>query len=161
MAKNNLFDQNHYRPNYFFPLSDTMDLRHQSSIMCYHNRGRTHTRGLQRNEETPYQPQCHWNGINKFQKSFDDIRILDVSVTDVSATKCRRNVLQKAKIVRSRSENNIMWFICCICTLALTVAKNQLPLRTLRDLCSRLIFAPVRPRLARWKHTRPQGAAGH
>ena len=39
--------------------------------------------------------------------------------------------------------------------------KDQLPQRSLRDLGSRLVFAPVRPRLARWEYKRPQGAAGH
>ena len=39
--------------------------------------------------------------------------------------------------------------------------KDQLSLRSLRYLCSRYVFAPVRPRLARWEHKRPQGAAGH
>ena len=39
--------------------------------------------------------------------------------------------------------------------------KDQLPLRSLRDLRSRWVFAPVRPRLARWDYKRPQGAAGH
>ena len=37
--------------------------------------------------------------------------------------------------------------------------KDQLPLLSLRDLDSRQVFAPVRPRLVRWKHLRPQGAA--
>ena len=36
--------------------------------------------------------------------------------------------------------------------------KAQLTLRSLRDLCSRLVFAPVRPRLARCKHKLHQGA---
>ena len=39
--------------------------------------------------------------------------------------------------------------------------KDQLPLRSLRDLRSRWVFAPDRPRLARWEYKRPQGAAGH
>ena len=39
--------------------------------------------------------------------------------------------------------------------------KDQLTLRLLRDLRSRYVFAPVRPRLARWENKRPQGAAGH
>ena len=39
--------------------------------------------------------------------------------------------------------------------------KDQLPLRSLRDLRSRYVFAPGRPRLARWEYKRPQGAAGH
>ena len=39
--------------------------------------------------------------------------------------------------------------------------KDQLSLRSLRDLRSRYVFAPVRPRLARWEHRRPQGGAGH
>ena len=39
--------------------------------------------------------------------------------------------------------------------------KDQLPLRSLRNLRSRLVFAPVRSRLARWEYKRPQGAAGH
>ena len=39
--------------------------------------------------------------------------------------------------------------------------KDQLPLRSLRDLRSRYVFAPVRPRLARWEYKQPQGAAGH
>ena len=39
--------------------------------------------------------------------------------------------------------------------------KDQLPLRLLRDLRSRLVFALVQPRLARWEYKRPQGAAGH
>ena len=39
--------------------------------------------------------------------------------------------------------------------------KDQLPLRSLRDLRSRWVFAPFRPRLARWEHKRPQGAAWH
>ena len=39
--------------------------------------------------------------------------------------------------------------------------KDQLPLRSLRDLRSPYVFAPVRPRLARWENKRPQGAAGH
>ena len=56
---------------------------------------------------------------------------------------------------------NIMWGIPDVYTLALTVAKNQLPLRSLRDHRSRKVFAHVRPRLARWEHKRPQGAAGH
>ena len=38
--------------------------------------------------------------------------------------------------------------------------KDQLPLRSLRDLRSRYVFAPARPRLARWEYKRPQGAAG-
>ena len=38
--------------------------------------------------------------------------------------------------------------------------KDELTLRSLRDLGSRWVFAPVRPRLARWEHRRPQGAAG-
>ena len=38
--------------------------------------------------------------------------------------------------------------------------KDQLPLRSLRDLRSPLVFAPVRPRL-RWEYKWPQGAAGH
>ena len=38
--------------------------------------------------------------------------------------------------------------------------KDQLPLRSLRDLCSRSVCAPVRPRLASWEHKRPQGAGG-
>ena len=37
--------------------------------------------------------------------------------------------------------------------------KDQLPLRSLRDLRSRYVFAPVRPCLARWEHRRPQGAS--
>ena len=41
--------------------------------------------------------------------------------------------------------------------LALTVAKTS----SHYDLRSRYVFAPVRPRLARWEHKRPQGAAGH
>ena len=40
-------------------------------------------------------------------------------------------------------------------------SKDQLPIRSLRDLRSRKVFAPVRPRLARWEYKRPQGAAGH
>ena len=39
--------------------------------------------------------------------------------------------------------------------------KDQLQLRSLRDLRYRLVFAPVQPRLARWEHKRPQRAAGH
>ena len=38
--------------------------------------------------------------------------------------------------------------------------KDQVPLRSLRDLRSRLVFAPVRPRIARWEHKRPQAAVG-
>ena len=38
--------------------------------------------------------------------------------------------------------------------------KDQLPLRSLRDLRSRDAFAPVRPSLARWEYKRPQGTAG-
>ena len=34
--------------------------------------------------------------------------------------------------------------------------RDQLPLRSLRHLRSRWVFAPVRPRLARWEHNRPQ-----
>ena len=34
--------------------------------------------------------------------------------------------------------------------------KGQLPLRWLRDLRSRLVFAPVRPGLARWEYKRPR-----
>ena len=36
--------------------------------------------------------------------------------------------------------------------------KDQLPLRSLRDLRSRYVFAPVRPRLARWEYKRPLGS---
>ena len=39
--------------------------------------------------------------------------------------------------------------------------KDQLPLRSLRDLRSRKIFAAVRPHLATWEHKRPQEAAEH
>ena len=39
--------------------------------------------------------------------------------------------------------------------------KDQLPLRSLRDPHSRQVFAPVRPRLARWEQKRHPGAAGH
>ena len=39
--------------------------------------------------------------------------------------------------------------------------KDLLPLRSLRDFRSRLVFTPVRPRLARSEHKRPQWAAGH
>ena len=38
--------------------------------------------------------------------------------------------------------------------------KDQIQLRSLRDLRSPWVFAPVRLRLARWEHKRPQGAAG-
>ena len=36
--------------------------------------------------------------------------------------------------------------------------KDQLPLRSLRDFRSRWVFAPVRPRLARWEYTHPRDA---
>ena len=56
----------------------------------------------------------------------------------------------------------IMWGICDVCTLALTVAKTSSHYdrfaTSVRDLP---FFAPVRPRLARWEYKRPQGAAGH
>ena len=39
--------------------------------------------------------------------------------------------------------------------------KDQLPLRLLRDLRSRWVFAPVPPRLAKWEHMQPQRGAGH
>ena len=39
--------------------------------------------------------------------------------------------------------------------------KDQLPLRSLRDLRSRQVFAPIRPHLARWEHKQPQDATGH
>ena len=35
--------------------------------------------------------------------------------------------------------------------------KDQLRLRSLRDLRSRWVFAPVRPRLARWEYKQPKG----
>ena len=38
--------------------------------------------------------------------------------------------------------------------------KDQLPLRLLRDLRSRNVFARVRPYLAGWEHNRSQWAAG-
>ena len=40
--------------------------------------------------------------------------------------------------------------------------NDQLPLRSLRDLRSRYVFAPVRPRLARWRweHKQPKGPWG-
>ena len=39
----------------FLPLSDIVDLRHQPNVMCITMLGeRTHTRGLQRQKETPY-----------------------------------------------------------------------------------------------------------
>ena len=38
--------------------------------------------------------------------------------------------------------------------------KDQLPLRLLRDLRFSYVFAPARPRLARWEHKRSQGAGG-
>ena len=47
---------------------------------------------------------------------------------------------------------NIMWGVCDVCTLALTVAKTSSHYDR---------FAPVRPRLARWEYKRPQGAAEH
>ena len=37
--------------------------------------------------------------------------------------------------------------------------KDQRPLRLFRDLRSSFVFDPVRPRLARWEHKQPQGAA--
>ena len=39
--------------------------------------------------------------------------------------------------------------------------KDQLPLRSHRDLRYRWVLAPVQPRLAKWEYKRPQGAAGH
>ena len=39
--------------------------------------------------------------------------------------------------------------------------KDQIPQRSHRDRRSHWVFAPVRPRLARWEHTRPLGAARH
>ena len=39
--------------------------------------------------------------------------------------------------------------------------KDRIPLRLVRDLRSRQVFAAARPRLARWEHKRSQGAAGH
>ena len=42
-----------------------------------------------------------------------------------------------------------------------SMSQRPAPLRSLRDLRSRWVFAPARPRLARWEHNRPQGAAGH
>ena len=38
--------------------------------------------------------------------------------------------------------------------------EDQLPLRSLRDLRSRSVFARVRPRLARWEHKRLKGQRG-
>ena len=38
--------------------------------------------------------------------------------------------------------------------------KDQLPLRSLRDLRSRYVFAPVQPRLARWNISGPKGGRG-
>ena len=38
--------------------------------------------------------------------------------------------------------------------------KDQLPLRSLRVLRSRYVFAPVRPHLARWGHKGPKGQRG-
>ena len=38
--------------------------------------------------------------------------------------------------------------------------KDQLPLRSLRDLRSRSVFAPVRPRLAKWEYKQPKGPRG-
>ena len=38
--------------------------------------------------------------------------------------------------------------------------KIQLPLQSLRDLRFPYIFAPARPRLARWERKRPQGTGG-
>ena len=39
-------------------------------------------------------------------------------------------------------------------------SKDQLPLRSLRDLRFPYVFAPARPRLARWEHKRPQRGRG-
>ena len=47
--------------------------------------------------------------------------------------------------------NIVMWGICGVCTLALTA----------RFAIFVPVFAPVRPRLARWEYRRPQGTAGH
>ena len=45
------------------------DLRHQSSAMCVIMLGeKTHTRGLLRKEETPYQPLSQSTGSKKEKK---------------------------------------------------------------------------------------------
>ena len=54
----------------------------------------------------------------------------------------------------------IMWGICGVCTLALTVAKTSSHYDCFAIFVP-AVFAPVRPRLARWEYKRPQGAAGH
>ena len=47
---------------------DIMDLRHQSSAMYVIKLGeKTHTGGLQRKEETPYQPLTQWTSSNRKQ----------------------------------------------------------------------------------------------
>ena len=38
--------------------------------------------------------------------------------------------------------------------------KDQLPLRSLRDLRFLYVFAHVRPRLARWEYRGPRGTRG-
>ena len=68
--------------------------------------------------------------------------------------------VRKRSLLASSWFTIIIWGICCVCTLDLIVA-NTSSLRLLRDLRSRYVFAPVRPRLARWEHKRHQGAAGH
>ena len=51
----------------------------------------------------------------------------------------------------------IMWGICCVCTLALTAAKTS---SHYDRFAISVVFAPVRPRLARWKHKRPSRGRG-
>ena len=39
--------------------------------------------------------------------------------------------------------------------------KDQLPVRSFRDLRFRWVFAPTPPRLAKWEQMQHQGGAGH
>ena len=48
-----------------------------------------------------------------------------------------------------------MWGICGVCTLALTVARTSSHYDRFAISVSK-VFAPVRPRVARWEHKRPR-----
>ena len=92
--------------------------------------------------------------LNFFVESIG-LKILSQVTTKLS--KLHSN--SRKKYVNSRKYHNVGHMQCMHARPHR--CKDQLPLRSLRDLRSRRGFAPVRPRLARWEYKRPQGAAGH
>ena len=111
---------------FFYPLSDMMDFRHHPRAMCVIMRGeKTHTRGLQRKKVTPYK-SLFQNKKNKHDKIRPhSIRSLqfDQKVRPLSFRPEKFDLLTATHIrcMHARPHRR----------------KDQLPLRSLRDLRSR------------------------